>query len=198
MEKSTPRSLHLTSSRFLLDDVVLEPATIRIRPVADDHGPRTTYGGSMSRKNTALSIATNPRSQALAGGALSLIPGRTYPGWLRHTITWGSTATVVALIAVPQFRSEVLERTSGQKTPPAVEMSPKARAGFAAVTGALMYGTWRFGWWFDEAAEQALRRMRVPFPRVVLGAAVGAWYYYADARGRRKAAARDTADDLET
>ena len=146
----------------------------------------------MSEKNLAFSIARSPWSQAIAGGALALIPGRKYPAWLRQTITWGSAATVVAVITVPGLGSKVLERTSGQETPPittpqTTRISPKAKAGFATVAGALTYGTMRFGWWFDEAAEQAMRKMQVPYPRVVLGIAVGVLYYYTDDRGQKKA-----------
>ncbi len=55
-------------------------------------------------------------------------------------------------------------------------MSPAARAGVAAGVGAAVYGSWRFTWWFDNTAEQALQKLRVPFPRVVMGAACGLWF----------------------
>lgn len=140
----------------------------------------------MSHKNLAFGIARSPWSQAIAGGALALIPGRKYPAWLRQTITWGSTATVVAVIVVPKLGAKFLEHTSVQETPPITEISPRAKASFATVAGALMYGTMRFGWWFDEAAEQAMRKIQVPYPRVVLGVAIGVLYYFTDDRGQKK------------
>lgn len=139
----------------------------------------------MTLKNTALSIARGPWSQPLVGGTLTLIPGRKYPAWLRHGMTWGSTAAVVALVAVPGLGSKALKSTSVQEEPAAdVQLSPKARAGYAAMAGASMYGMWRFGWWFDEASEQTLRKLGVPRPRVVLGVAVAALYYFTDDRRR--------------
>ena len=51
-----------------------------------------------------------------------------------------------------------------------------------------MYGMLRLGWWFDEAAEQAMRTMRVPYPRVVLAIGAGALYYYTDDRQQKKTA----------
>lgn len=154
--------------------------------MADGHENPTTYGEVMSEKNTARSVLDSPWSQAIAGGTLTLVPGRKYPAWLRHTLTWGSTATVVGLIAIPGLGSKVLKGASGQESVQTVEMSPRVRAGYATVAGASMYGMWRFGWWFDEASEQALRKLHVPFPRVVLGGAVGALYYFGDNRGQRE------------
>ncbi|WP_422391925.1 hypothetical protein [Arthrobacter sp. N1] len=140
----------------------------------------------MSHKKLASSIVRNPWSHAVAGGALALIPGRKYPAWLRRTITLGSTATVVAVITVPRLGSKFLKHTSVQETPPVTNISPKAKAGFATVAGALMYGTMRLGWWFDEAAEQTMRKIQVPYPRVVLGVATGVLYYYTDDRRLKK------------
>lgn len=153
--------------------------------MADDPQNGTSYGENMS-KNIYLRVLNSPWSQAIAGGALTLIPGRKYPTWLRHTLTLGSTAAVVALIAVPGLSSKALKNAAGQERVETVEMTPRVRAGCATVVGASMYGMWRFGWWFDEASEQALRKLQVPFPRVVLGLAVGALYYSTDDRGQRE------------
>lgn len=66
-----------------------------------------------------------------------------------------------------------------------VELIPHARIGYATVAGALMYGSLKFIW-FNAAAERTLWKLHVPFSRVVLGAAVGAAYYYTDNRAPRK------------
>ncbi|WP_218219984.1 hypothetical protein [Nesterenkonia sp. Act20] len=136
----------------------------------------------MSAKNTAFRFLNSPWSQPLAGGALTLIPGAKYPAWLRQTMTWGSAAAVTALVAVPGVGSAALKQASGRETVETVALSPSGRLGYAAAAGVFTYGLWRFGWWADKASEDALRRMRVPYPRVVLGAAVGALYYVTDDR----------------
>ena len=79
------------------------------------------------------------------------------------------------LIAAPGAGSAALRRRTDDDAE-AVRISPAARVGLAVGSGALVYGSWRFTWWFDTAAESALRKMRVPFPRAVMGAAIGAWY----------------------
>lgn len=140
----------------------------------------------MSQKNLALNIMNSPWSPALAAGALTLIPARKCPAWLRHTVTWGSTAAIVALIASPGFGSRPPSDTRGAEADQGVGLSPRVRVGYATVAGAVMYGSWRFSWWFDDAAERALRKLHVPLPRVVLGAAVSAGYYYTDNRAQRE------------
>ncbi len=97
-------------------------------------------------------------------------------------MTWGSAATVAAIIAVPGVGSATLKRASGQKTVETVTLSPAARAGCAVGGAAFTYGLWRFGWWVDTASEAALRRMRVPYPRLVIGVVVGTLYYVNDDR----------------
>ena len=140
----------------------------------------------MSQKNFAVNIMESRWSTAVAGAILTLIPARKCPAWLQHTVTWGSTAAMVALIASPRRASRVHTDTAGEETNERVELSSRARIGYAAVAGMVMYGSWKFAWWFDAAAERTLRKLRVPFPRVVLGAAVGAAYYHTDNRSQRR------------
>lgn len=144
------------------------------------------YGESMSQKNIALRIMKSPWSQAIVGGTLTLIPGRNYPAWLRHTITWGSTASVTVLVANPRLGFKALGHDPEQEMSQTEPVTLKARAGSAVATGAAMYGVLRFGWWLDEASEKALKKLGVSFPRVVMGVAVGALYYFTDDRKQRE------------
>ncbi|GGE58321.1 hypothetical protein GCM10011401_01300 [Nesterenkonia cremea] len=57
------------------------------------------------------------------------------------------------------------------------QVSWMSRTAAALVVGGFAYGTWRFAWWADDAAERALQRMRVPAPRVVMAAAAAALTY---------------------
>lgn len=142
-------------------------------------------------QETVISIVKSPLTQAAAAGALVLIPARRYPAWLRQTLTWGSTAAAAGIIALPRAElpapqtsaEEGAEREGPARSHP---MGPLARAGLAAGAGAVVYGSWRFTWWFDEASEQALRKLRVPFPRAVMGAACGIWFYRMDKAAREQ------------
>lgn len=155
--------------------------------------PGHVYGRGMTDpKETALNVVKSPLAQAVGVGSLALIPARKYPAWLRQTLTWGSTAASVGLIALPK------SKTPARKTSPEEgqteqgsrpTMSPVARTGVAAGVGAAVYGSWKFTWWFDNAAEQALRTLRVPLPRAVMGAACGAWFYRMETETRQQISA---------
>lgn len=133
------------------------------------------------KRPTLHRILMSPWTHAVAAGALVLIPGRKYPSWLRQTLTWGSAAGTAAVIAAPGVGTAVLRRHTEEEDAGAVQISLAARAGLALGAGALVYGSWRFTWWFDTAAESALRKLRVPFPRAVMGAAIGGWYLATEA-----------------
>ncbi len=142
-------------------------------------------------QETALNVLKSPLAQAVGTGALVLIPARKYPAWLRQTLTWGSTAAAVGLTALPKSRTpsrepSTRESENEQDHRPAKAMSPAVRVGAAAGAGAVVYGSWRFTWWFDDAAEKALRKLRVPFPRAVMGAACGVWFYRMEAGAREQ------------
>lgn len=155
--------------------------------------------------------------QVIAGGVSMLIPARKYPAWLRHTLTWGSTAGIFTLMAVPDAVSKLQKLTPGQAgsdqpvpedfeaesadvrsassedtdvrragtgTVDAssadiekIDSNPVVRIGVAAAVGACTYGLWRFSFWLDGATERGLRNLRVPYPRVVMGVAVGVLYW---------------------
>lgn len=58
--------------------------------------------------------------------------------------------------------------------------NPVARIGVAAGVGAATYGLFRFSFWLDGAAEHGLRKLRVPYPRVVMGVGVAAIHALTD------------------
>lgn len=127
----------------------------------------------------AYRLSENPWAQAAIVGSLSLIPARKYPRWVRGVLTWGSTFGVTAVAATPGTATAVLRRLGAWQNQPAEEVqlpeiSPAARATLAVSAGAVMYAGWRFSFWSDTATEKALRRLRVPAPRVVMSLAAGA------------------------
>lgn len=164
--------------------------------------------------------------QAIAGGALTLIPARKYPAWVRHTLTWGSAAGIFTLMAVPGVASKLQELTTGQtgsekaaaledvdaETVKAhgdsvehagtertstgkfdaskpesekLDSNPVMRIGLAAAVAACTYGLFRFSFWFDGAAERGLRKLHVPYPRVVMGLGTAALYVATEEVDRR-------------
>lgn len=170
--------------------------------------------------DTEKSSANSVWLQAIVGGALTLIPARKYPVWLRQTLTWVPAAGVFGVMAVPGAGASVEEWASGrvdsgrgtadgvadgrvgakdgdsapadlgqaderESENGATESHRLARIGTAAAAGALTYGMFRFSFWFDEAAERGLRKLRVPYPRVIMGAAVAAFYVAAEEFDRR-------------
>lgn len=135
------------------------------------------------------SFSKDPRAEAVVTGAVALIPARKYPQWLRQTFIWAPTLGVTALAATPGATTAVL-RTLGEwqgveQEPGEVPSPPPAvRAALAVGAGATMYATWRFSFWFDTAAENALRKLRVPAPRVAIAVAVGAASWWSSSRAR--------------
>lgn len=179
------------------------------RPEVPDaaHSSAETRAG----RRAAREAAENPRwwgpvSQAAVVGALSLLPARRYPGWLKQGMTWGSTGLVAAVALTPGAMSGLLKalgskcgdtdpedsassdssaeareseaRESGAREEAGrPQVSWVTRSSAALVAGGFTYGTWRFAWWADDAAERALRRMRVPAPRLVMAAGAAALAY---------------------
>ncbi|WP_016995715.1 hypothetical protein [Kocuria atrinae] len=163
--------------------------------------------------------------QAIAGGALTLIPARKYPAWVRHTLTWGSAAGIFTLMAVPGVASKLEKATSGwagsEKAAPEdvgaetvnvhgdsvehagtertstgkfdaskpesekLDSNPVMRIGLATAVAACTYGVFRFSFWFDDAAERGLRKLYVPYPRVVMGLGTAALYVVSEEFDRR-------------
>ncbi|NLS10913.1 hypothetical protein HGQ17_13105 [Nesterenkonia sp. MY13] len=127
------------------------------------------------------SILSNPTAQAALSGAVTLIPARNYPGWLRGVMSWVPALAVSGVAMAPGATSGIIKKLQEREgTPTDTELpepSPVVRAGLAAGLGALVYGSVRLSFLLDEAADRGLRKLRVPFPRVVMGAAVAAGAY---------------------
>lgn len=67
--------------------------------------------------------------------------------------------------------------SEAREHPGHLQVSWTTRSAAALIVGGFSYGTWRFAWWADDAAERALGRMRVPAPRVVMAAGAAALTY---------------------
>lgn len=133
----------------------------------------------MAEKNDdAYNFLTDPWGQAAAAAALTLVPVRKYPGWLKATLGWGGALGTVALVATPGATTKVwrkLSELSGDSDEeiPQVELTPAARGAIALAAGASWYGGWRLSVWSDTAVEKLVRRLRVPAPRLAMGAVAG-------------------------
>lgn len=58
------------------------------------------------------SFSRDPWGQTAVVGALTLIPARKYPAWLRQTMIWVPTLSVTAMAATPGAATAVLRRLS--------------------------------------------------------------------------------------
>lgn len=76
---------------------------------------------------------------------------------------------------VPRARTEKVEASNADMAE--IAGNPLVRIGLATAVAACTYGLWRFSFWFDAAAESGLRKLRVPYPRVVMGIGVGGLYW---------------------
>lgn len=172
--------------------------------------PDGAAAGSRSRR-----FLTDPWSQGVLTGVLTLIPARSYPIWLRRSIIWGPTVIGAVLPAYlgasPEAHRRFTERMSraGQdraelddarqaepeRSPQPEQQNRLRGAAVAAVAGgaigAALTAAMAVAFWGDEKAEQGLRRLRVPFPRVVMGAAAGAaaWWSVVKENERERPAA---------
>ena len=159
------------------------------RPEVPDAAPSSTEtrsGRRAAREAAAGAPAWSAASQAVVVGGISLIPARKYPGWLKQGLTWGSTGLVAAVALSPGAASGLLKALGtqdGDADHP--QVSWMSRSAAAVVVGGLTYGTWRFAWWADEAAERALRRLCVPAPRVIMAVGAGALTYREARRDQR-------------
>lgn len=154
--------------------------------------------------NQLATLLTDPWTQALMSGALTLIPVRKYPKWLRKGLIWGPSVLGsvggVYFAFNPEARQKLMARIAdtGQALPiesdqlqdgrlvtdPARRLSIIGVGSAAGAAGSLVMS---FGFWADEAIDQGLQRMKVPFPRVVMGLATGAliWWQETTASGTR-------------
>lgn len=77
-----------------------------------------------------------------------------------------------------------------------LDSNPVRRIGLAAAVAACTYGVFRFSFWFDGAAERGLRKLHVPYPRVVMGVGTAVLYAATEEFDRRYEAR--TADSPES
>ena len=153
---------------------------------------------SSTVRDRTPNVFTGPMAQAVLTGALTLIPARNYPNWLRKSLVWGPTVVGVAgatyFAAKPEARTKVAERSpsaeqsassaqSVQSSEPGSTESSTVRRATTMITaggavGATLSLVMAGGFWADEKIERGLRRIKIPLPRVVMGAAAGVatWY----------------------
>ncbi|GAA2177667.1 hypothetical protein GCM10009847_04590 [Leucobacter tardus] len=135
--------------------------------------------------NTALRRAlTSPLASALGVCAFTLIPGRAFPRWTRHGLTWASAGGVAIVVATPGAGEKILGRERADRAGARVQPHPAARLALASLAAALMAGAWMFSWWADEKTERALRKLRLPFPRLWIGIALGATEFWSETQRR--------------
>lgn len=138
----------------------------------------------------------DPLSQGIVTGALTLIPARNYPHWLRQTLVWGPPVAGGAIPAYLAMNPRVRRKLSARlaiaehsnpstrtglrpQEPPRAVLSKgnRSTASMIATGTAIGAGVSLLvvgGFWADEKLEQGLRRLKVPFPRGVMAAAAGA------------------------
>ncbi len=138
---------------------------------------------------------TDPLSQGVLTGALTLIPARNYPTWLRCSLIWAPTLIGSAgagyLVTNPKIRRKlsakvaVAEHTTSTPRSLHPQEPPTAfrTKGFSRTVALIAAGTGvggvvslalAAGFWADEKIDTGLRQVNVPFPRVVMGIATGA------------------------
>lgn len=169
------------------------PHPYAVVPDCGDH-----YADYMQQNNTSaanarlVSFLNSPISQATVTGALSLIPGRKYPTWLRRSLIWAPTvvglagaAGVFFGVTNPEAGSRFAEprKNTGRADLDYLptHLSDGQQAGRTATKASVIAGIGLFaslttaaGFWADEKIEQGLRRFNVPFPRAAMGIAAGA------------------------
>lgn len=139
-------------------------------------------------------ILTAPLTQATVTGLLTLIPARNYPQWLRRAIIWAPgvmvSAGMATMAAYPQSAQQSSQAT--ESAPPGGLRSVALTTVASVPIGVVLSASMAAAFWADEALERGLRRMRVPFPRAVLGAAAGAATWWSATRADQQHARQDT------
>lgn len=143
----------------------------------------------MPNQHSALRRAvTSPLARGIGVCAFTLIPGRAFPRWMQHTLTWGSAAAVGAVVAIPGASEKILRRETSEEGATRERMHPAARATLASAAAVIMAGTWVFSWWADERTERALRKLRLPHPRLWIGVGLGAVELWTETQRRSQSA----------
>jgi hypothetical protein len=153
---------------------------------------------SAARQRVAA-FMMDPFAQAILTGAVTLIAPRDYPRWLRRGLIWGPTVAGVAggaylatnrgarrklatRIAVAEQQATIAQDLRPQEPPRALRYKGNNRTVSLVVTGATIGGVASLvmagGFWVDYKIDQGLRRLNVPFPRVVMGVATGVYTWW--------------------
>ena len=155
---------------------------------------RSVTNADSSADRPSTEILQNPWTQAILTGALTLIPVRAYPRWVRRCLLW--TPPLVGGIAGsylsvnPAARGNFLKGTGTSQPESVAEQSAQQRQsqsdqqvrapnalGIIAVgvsTGAALFAVTAAVFWADEKLERGLRRLKVPYPRIVMAIGAGA------------------------
>lgn len=166
-----------------------------------DHVPTRTA-------SPLLEICRSPAGQGVLTAVSGLIPVRRYPRWLRETIVWAPSITMVGVFLCPEQAQRLVRRAGMEVAAPSdrpraetdAEGEPEtdaeapltARLAAAGFFGAAVYGVMRTSLWADTALESGLRRLRVPAPRVVLAAAAGTAAWGSAERERRRGSSQSS------
>lgn len=148
---------------------------------------------------SSYNLYRDPWGEAAISGLVALVPVRKYPRWLRRALVLGpvlvSAAGMSYVVTHPGNSKRFAQRISGTKAEPPESvvqdneaasevgsinggaLAMKGAAMGAVLGGGIGAGTW-LGLRADEWIEGQLRRLRVPYPRIVmgLGAAAVAWW----------------------
>lgn len=149
---------------------------------------------------TATKFMNDPFSQAIVTGALTLIPVRNYPTWLRRGLIWAPTVAgglgAVVFAANPRLQRKLsakaaiaeqfnpaTRKTLHPQEPPASIRSKAPRGTVSLIAtgtavGAGLSVVMAAGFWADDKVERGLRRLKIPFPRAVMGAATGVFTWW--------------------
>lgn len=135
----------------------------------------------------AFDILSSRWAQGVLTGALTLIPARSYPRWLRLSIIWAPTAIAASggayFAGNPEQVQKLTKQAAGRWRSAAVVLLP------AAAVGTVASGAMAAAFWADGKLDRGLRRMRIPFPRAVMGAAAGTatWWMVTKENERERA-----------
>ena len=121
-----------------------------------------------STAQPSTQILQSPWTQAIVTGALTLIPARSYPRWLRGGLIWSSA--LIGGIAGGYFMVAQRESSPGQQTGSSIALPLAVGVGI----GTTLSGLTAAGFWADEKLDRGLRRLKVPYPRVIMGIGAGA------------------------
>lgn len=146
----------------------------------------TQNDDAAERAPRSLRPLSDPWTQGALTGALTLIPARKYPDWLRSGIIWSPTLAGAAGLALLAASWE--EAAGKQTDAPTVLRAAAAGAAGGAVASAVLAASF----WADGKIEHGLRSLGLRFPRVLMGAASGAATAWMVTQENRREAAQQS------